>query len=106
MEEKISNDEIKLETHTDLVDTESEINETEEVIKNSNLENNLESENSLENSSSNSEDSFEGVPNCLSLTVKEDYKLSIVKNVFLKSIRSSLKIAFSVLTLNLLKLFL
>lgn len=61
---------------------------------------------SAENVQSSEESSFEGVPNCLSLTVKEDYKLSIVKNVFFKSIRSGLKIAFSVLTLNLLKLFL
>ena len=51
-------------------------------------------------------DSEEPTVNCLALTVQKDYKLSIAKNVFFKSIRSTFKIAFSVFALNLLKLFL
>lgn len=45
------------------------------------------------------------VVNCLALTVKKDYSLSIVKNVVLKTFRSIWKVAISIFTLNLLKFF-
>ena len=44
--------------------------------------------------------------NCLALTVRKDYNLSIVKNTILTTFRFSWKIAFSTLILNILKLFL
>jgi hypothetical protein len=45
------------------------------------------------------------VVNCLSLTVKKDYNLSIVKNVVIKTIKNSLRVSFTVFILNILKLF-
>ena len=122
MNEKISNEEINIiktneiqekanESTPNLEKTETSSNNSENeissgAIQSSEVETSSEDSVSSENVQNSEESSFEGVPNCLSLTVKEDYKLSIVKNVFFKSIRSGLKIAFSVLTLNLLKLFL
>lgn len=44
--------------------------------------------------------------NCLALTVKQDYNLSIFKNAFFKSIRMSFKVAISTLFLNIAKIFL
>lgn len=44
--------------------------------------------------------------NCLALTVRKDYNLSIVKNTIITTFRFSWKIAFSTLILNILKLFL
>lgn len=46
------------------------------------------------------------VANCLALTVKKDYSLSIAKNVFFKTFKSFWKIAVSLFTLNFLKFFL
>lgn len=44
--------------------------------------------------------------NCLALTVQKDYNLCIVKNVVLKTLKTTWKIAISVITLNFLKFFL
>lgn len=44
--------------------------------------------------------------NCLALTVQKDYNLCIVKNVILKTLKTTWKIAISVITLNFLKFFL
>lgn len=44
--------------------------------------------------------------NCLALTVKKDYTLSIAKNAVLKSIRMTFKVAVSTLFLNIAKIFL
>ena len=43
--------------------------------------------------------------NCLALTIQEDHKLVAFKNVFLRSIRMSWKVAVSTITLALIKLF-
>ena len=43
--------------------------------------------------------------NCLALTIQEDHKLVALKNVLLRSIRMSWKVAVSTITLALLKLF-
>ncbi len=48
----------------------------------------------------------ENAVNCLALTVKKDYNLSIVKNVMLKTLKNAWKIALSIFTLNFLKFFL
>lgn len=44
-------------------------------------------------------------PNCLALTVRKDYNLTIIKNIFTTSGRMSLKIALSTLFLNFLRMF-
>lgn len=45
-------------------------------------------------------------PNCLALTVRKDYNLTIIKNIFTTSGRMSLKIALSTFVLNFLRMFL
>lgn len=52
-----------------------------------------------------SSDSNNEVANCLSLTVKKDYNLSIVKNIVVRGFKDIWKIAVSFLTLNFLKFF-
>lgn len=44
--------------------------------------------------------------NVLALTVRGDYKLSIAKNAFFKTLRMSLKVAFSTFFLNIARIFL
>ena len=44
--------------------------------------------------------------NVLALTVRGDYNLSIAKNAFFKTIRMSLKVAFSTFFLNVARIFL
>ena len=44
--------------------------------------------------------------NVLALTVRGDYKLSIAKNAFFKTLRMSLKVAFSTFFLNISRIFL
>lgn len=44
--------------------------------------------------------------NVLALTVRENYNLSIAKNAFFKTIRMSLKVAFSTFFLNIARIFL
>lgn len=44
--------------------------------------------------------------NCLALMVKEEYKMTVVKNVVTKSIKVSWKIALNILIINFLNLFL
>ena len=44
--------------------------------------------------------------NVLALTVRGDYKLSIAKNAFFKTLRMSLKVAFSTFFLNVARIFL
>ncbi|MBR6033409.1 MAG: hypothetical protein IKP28_01465 [Clostridia bacterium] len=46
------------------------------------------------------------VSNCLALTVKEEYRVVVFKNVLKKSFRVSWKIALSILTINFLNSFL
>ena len=43
--------------------------------------------------------------NCLALTVRKNYNLSIVKNSIFTTLRISWKVALSTLVLNILKLF-
>lgn len=44
--------------------------------------------------------------NVLALTVRGDYNMSIAKNAFFKTIRMSLKVAFSTFFLNIARIFL
>lgn len=73
----------------------------EELNSESNI-NATEPEHSIETTSPDSNDE---VSNCLSLTVKKDYSLSIVKNIVVRGIKDIWRIAVSFLTLNFLKFF-
>ncbi len=42
--------------------------------------------------------------NCLALTVRKEYRLTIVRNVSLKMIKISTKVLMSILLLNLLNI--
>lgn len=82
---------------------------TEELKENENVVNISEGDNLFLDDSTkvDSEQKNETVEtNCLALTVRKDYNLSIVKNTILTTFRFSWKIAFSTLILNILKLFL
>lgn len=61
---------------------------------------------SLDNVETSTETENQEVANCLALTVKKDYNLSIVKNVVVKTFKNAWKIALSIFTLNFLKFFL
>lgn len=89
------------------LDTTDNINQKQEY----NFINPLESEHpSIDFSETNNiettDDSNSEVANCLALTVKKDYSLSIVKNVFIKTLKNTWRIALSIFTLNILKFFL
>ena len=66
----------------------------------------VEENTSLDNVETSTETENQEVANCLALTVKKDYNLSIVKNVVVKAFRNAWKIALSIFTLNFLKFFL
>lgn len=72
--------------------------------------NNIEKDEDISLSSSNnpagSVQSDSEVANCLALTVKKDYNLTIVKNVFIRTLKNTWRIALSIFTLNMLKFFL
>ena len=61
--------------------------------------------NGVSTNMSESQEQDTNVVNCLALTVKKDYNLSIVKNVVVKTFKNFWKIAVSIFTLNLLKFF-
>ncbi len=87
------------------------INESDELLPKTDsaqisLENNEISDiEKIEPTLSKKEENEETV-NCLALTVQKDYRLCVVKNVFLKTLKTTWKIAISVITLNFLKFFL
>ena len=66
-------------------------------ISNSEIQNNSSVENSLEAENNN--------VNCLALTVKKDYSLSIVKHVFFRTWKTTWRVALSVFILNFLSFF-
>lgn len=65
-----------------------------------NIEDNIENENYNETMNENQE-----VSNCLALTIKKDYNISVVKNVFIRTARGIWKVAISMFTLNIFKFF-
>lgn len=71
-------------------------------INNDNIK--INEDNQLKGNTSSSEDPE--VANCLALTVKKDYNLTIVKNVFIRTLKNTWRIALSIFTLNILKFFL
>ena len=58
----------------------------------------------FDNSDNISETNSE-VSNCLALTVKKDYSISVVKNVFIRTCKGIWKVAISIFTLNIIKFF-
>ena len=75
----------------------SQITDTSIFETNSELQNNSSAENSLEAENNN--------VNCLALTVKKDYSLSIVKHVFVRTWKTTWRVALSVFILNFLSFF-
>lgn len=99
LEENANNDTQENNSNQDnLIDNKND----SQIVENVSLEN---TEN-VEESPIETENQNPEVANCLALTVKKDYNLSIVKNVVVKAFRNAWKIALSIFTLNLLKFFL
>lgn len=102
LEENVDNntqDNIQNNSNQDnLIDNKDNL-QIEEKVSLDNIEN-------IEESSNETEKQNPEVANCLALTVKKDYNLSIVKNVVVKAFRNAWKIALSIFTLNFLKFFL
>ena len=74
---------------------------TEEILKEikEKVENNIQTE--AKNEKTKIEPS-----NCLAMTVKEEYRVTVVKNVIKKGLRITWKIAISIITMNFLNTFL
>ena len=62
-------------------------------------------DNTIQEERTTQENESSEVVNCLALTVKKDYSLSIVKNVVVKSFKNIWRIAISIFTLNFIKFF-
>ena len=75
----------------------SQITDTSIFETNSEIQNNSSVENSLEAENNN--------VNCLALTVKKDSSLSIVKHVFVRTWKTTWRVALSVFILNFLSFF-
>ncbi|MGN1327315.1 MAG: hypothetical protein ACI4VQ_04505 [Clostridia bacterium] len=93
--EKLNN----LEKTLDTIDNVNlEENSVDNVSNSINFGEELENINNPENENSE-------VVNCLALTVKKDYSLSIVKNVVIRTFKKIWKVAVSIFTLNLFRFF-
>lgn len=44
-------------------------------------------------------------PNTLSLTLKKDYSIFVIKNIFIETLKNSCRVALAVILINLLKFF-
>ena len=76
------------------------ISETNKIVESIEIN---EDSNTIENEQVSQENT--SVTNCLALTIIEDHKLIAVKNVFLKTLRMSWKVAVTSITLALIRLF-
>lgn len=87
------------------------LNTTDNIEQNNNQDNNTSTLNNVDvanvvqEKSNTQETNSSEVVNCLALTVKKDYSLSIVKNVVVRTLKNIWRIAVSIFTLNLLKFF-
>lgn len=91
--------------NNDLDKNEPEENKLEE----NEIENNNSEEIVEENEENNEEKNIDNVDtttDCLALTVRENYHIVVVKNLFRKSARMSWKVALSIITINFLNMFL
>lgn len=85
------------------------LDNTETANKESFSNNDSVNENSVDSSvedNANIYDESSEVTNCLALTIKKDYNLSIVKNVVSTTLRSMWKVIASFFALNFFKFFL
>lgn len=62
--------------------------------------------NKLSENNININDNIDTKTDCLALTVRDNYHIVIVKNIFKKSFRVSWKVALSIFTINFLNMFL
>lgn len=100
LEENIDNNTQENNSSQDnLIDNTNDLQIEENISLDDNIEN-------IQESSTEAKNQNPEVANCLALTVKKDYNLSIVKNVVVKAFRNVWKIALSIFTLNFLKFFL
>ncbi len=110
-ENHLDNDEIiennvDEEINSDIILNSEESNLDEKIVSEDEVSDNIVQEsnpNALEDSSSSKNETVE--TNCLALTVRKDYSLSIFKNSIFTSIRMSIKVAFATFILNILNLF-
>lgn len=111
---KIENN-LELENNNKSEDTVNNINKEEILDKNlinqtNLLDETMDTKNNLSdkdldiNSIQENNKNFE-VTNCLALTVKKDYNLTVVKNITLKALKTTWKVVASLFTLNFLKIF-
>ena len=114
IEETISKEEIVFEIVQDCIEENNEIQDVisesdsnQEIVeeKTEKIENSPETSNEAPSESIDIKTEDANTTNCLALTIQEDHKLVALKNVFLRSIRMSWKVAVSTITLALLKLF-
>lgn len=100
---KLNNFEKTLDTIDNVTKVDFEKEAQKDDITN-NIFNSTISEQELE-SANNSDTENPEVVNCLALTVKKDYSLSIVKNVVVRTFKRIWKVAVSIFTLHLFKFF-
>ncbi len=99
------------EEKSEIQDEKTEPDSNQEIIEEIIEEKTEEIENSPETSNEAPSESIDiktedaNTTNCLALTIQQDHKIVALKNVFLRSIRMSWKVAVSTITLALLKLF-
>ena len=87
------------------LDTTDNIEQNNNQDNNTSTLNNVDVANVVQEKSNTQETNSSEVVNCLALTVKKDYSLSIVKNVVVRTLKNIWRIAVSIFTLNLLKFF-
>ena len=83
-------------------ETEIEISEVADISKAAEAD--IENQNDAVSERIDVEDS--NTSNCLALTIKKEYKLVAIKNVFIHSLKVTWKVIVSTVTVHLLKLFL
>lgn len=95
------------EEKNEIQDEISESDSNQEIVeeKTEEIENSPEASDEVPSESVDIKTEDANTTNCLALTIQEDHKLVALKNVFLRSIRMSWKVAVSTITLALLKLF-
>ena len=83
--------------------TVSDIEKNEEIPEE--LKNSLEAPEETPNESIDIPTEDANTSNCLALTIQKEHRITAIKNVFLRSVRMSWKVAISAITLALIKLF-
>lgn len=79
----------------------AKLEETLNFTNSSNDVSNKSSENNV-----NINNNIDTKTDCLALTVRDNYHIVVVKNIFKKSLRVSWKVALSIFTINFLNMFL